>query len=90
MSRLNVWSNNLIVDFERMVQQHHESLNSFHRVGSMLEASGKIYAFRVDSVHADVIRMSSGIQRQRLGSSCKSLSLFSEKCVMLCETKSSL
>lgn len=47
-----------------MVSRHHNVLGNFQRVGSFLEASSRIYELKVDSVHSDIIRLSSGIRRQ--------------------------
>ena len=45
----------LIDHFRALIDKHHKTLTSFQIVGSSLEASSKIYAIRVDSVHADVL-----------------------------------
>lgn len=55
----------LIDNFSALIARHHKSLNNFQVVGSTLEASSKIYGLRVDSVHTDVMRMSSGLMRKR-------------------------
>ncbi len=55
----------LIDHFRVLIDKHHKTLSSFTVVGSSLEASSKIYGIRVDSVHADVLRMSSGLIRQK-------------------------
>lgn len=44
---------------------HHKSLRNFQIVGSTLEATTKIYGLRVDSVHSDIVRMSSGLGRMK-------------------------
>ncbi|KAJ6636639.1 hypothetical protein Bhyg_15230 [Pseudolycoriella hygida] len=49
-----------------MVQRHHKALGSFQQVGSMLEASSKIYGMRVDSLHDDVFHLHSGLNRQNV------------------------
>ncbi|XP_037024966.1 condensin complex subunit 2-like isoform X1 [Bradysia coprophila] len=66
ISKDNVWQMALIDHFRVLVDKHHKTLNSFQVVGSSLEASSKIYGIRVDSVHADVLRMSSGLIRQKI------------------------
>ena len=55
----------LIDNFSALINKHHKSLNSFQIVGSTLEASSKIYGLRVDSVHTDVLRMTSGLGRTK-------------------------
>lgn len=55
----------LIDNFSALIAKHHKSLNNFQVVGSTLEASSKIYGLRVDSVHTDVMRMSSGLMQKR-------------------------
>lgn len=64
ITKENVWNNVLIDDFQHLVNSHHKSLGSFQLVGSMLEASSQIYGMKVDSVHGDVMRLSTGILRQ--------------------------
>ncbi|KAJ6646730.1 Condensin complex subunit 2, partial [Pseudolycoriella hygida] len=66
ISKDNVWQISLIDHFRALIDKHHKTLNSFQVVGSSLEASSKIYGIRVDSVHADVLRMSSGLIRQKI------------------------
>lgn len=51
----------LIDNFASLVHRHHKSMRDFHLVGTTLEASCKIYGLRVDSVHADVINMVTGL-----------------------------
>lgn len=49
----------LIDNFQGLIDSHHNVLNNFPMVGAALEAAGKIYEYKVDSVHTDVLRMSS-------------------------------
>lgn len=64
VTRDNVWTNHFIDDFQRMISRHHNSLRNFPLVGSMLEASSRLYGLKVDCVHSDVLRLSSGIRRE--------------------------
>lgn len=64
ITKRNVWSAHLIDHFQRAVENHHRSLGNFPLVGSVLEASSQIYGFRVDCVHNDIIRLSSGLHRE--------------------------
>lgn len=53
----------MIDNMTNLCRGHHKALNNFQIVGSSLEASSKIYGLRVDSVHSDIVRMSSGLGR---------------------------
>lgn len=55
----------LIDNFSTLIAKHHKTLKNFQIVGSTLEATSKIYGLRVDSVHMDIIRMSSGLGRYK-------------------------
>lgn len=53
----------LIDNFSTLIAKHHKTLRNFQIVGSTLDATSKIYGLRVDSVHIDVMRMTSGLGR---------------------------
>lgn len=46
------------------MENHKKSVKNFRVYTTTLEASSKIYTLRVDSVHTDIIRMSSGLTKQ--------------------------
>lgn len=55
----NAWSLSLIDNVSKLVAKHHRALRNFQSIGPKLDAAGRIYALRVDSVHQDACRMSS-------------------------------
>lgn len=61
----NAWSLTIIDNMNNLCRSHHTALKNFQIVGSSLEASTKIYSLRVDSVHSDILRMTSGLGRMR-------------------------
>lgn len=65
ISKANAWQLTLIDNMANLCRGHHKSLKNFQIVGSSLEATTKIYGLRVDSVHSDIVRMSSGLGRMK-------------------------
>ncbi|XP_031637277.1 condensin complex subunit 2 isoform X2 [Contarinia nasturtii] len=61
----NAWTLTLIDNLANLLGSHHKTLKNFQIVGSSLEATTKIYGLRVDSVHSDIVRMSSGLGRMK-------------------------
>lgn len=61
----NAWSLTLIDNLANLLGSHHKTLKNFQIVGTSLEATTKIYGLRVDSVHSDIVRMSSGLGRMK-------------------------
>lgn len=61
----NAWSLTLIDNMANLCRNHHNTLKNFQIIGSTLDATSKIYGLRVDSVHSDVLRMTSGLGRFR-------------------------
>lgn len=59
MNKTNVWTTNIIEALSNIVSNNQES-DDLTRLASFLEASGKVYAFRVDCLHADVLRLTHG------------------------------
>lgn len=55
----------LIDNFSVLIEKHHKSLNNFQVCGTSLEASSKIYGYRVDSIYDEVLRISSGLTRHK-------------------------
>lgn len=55
----------LIDNFSKLLSKHHKSASNFQVIGVTLDATSRIYALRVDSVHMDVLRISSGLGRYR-------------------------
>lgn len=70
----------LIDNFSTLIAKHHKTLKNFQIVGSTLEATSKIYGLRVDSVHMDIIRMSSGLGRYK-SKSLNKLQYVCSKCI---------
>ncbi|XP_052872824.1 condensin complex subunit 2 [Anopheles cruzii] len=64
LSKDNAWSLTIIDSFAKLMSRHSKSMQNFQVAGSTLEASTKVYGLRVDSVHTDVMRMSSELTRQ--------------------------
>ncbi|XP_058066505.1 condensin complex subunit 2 [Anopheles bellator] len=64
LSKENAWSLTIIDSFAKLMSRHSKSMQNFQVAGSTLEASTKVYGLRVDSVHTDVMRMSSELTRQ--------------------------
>lgn len=46
-----------------LVHGHRKYVRNFQVVGASIEASSKIYSIRVDYVHDEAVRMSSGLTR---------------------------
>lgn len=65
ISKDNAWSLTLIDNMANLCRSHHKTLKNFQIVGTTLEATTKIYGLRVDSVHSDIVRMSSGLGRMK-------------------------
>lgn len=65
ISKDNAWQLTMIDNMANLCRGHHKTLKNFQIVGSSLEATTKIYGLRVDSVHSDVVRMSSGLGRMK-------------------------
>lgn len=54
----------MIDSFFNLLDKHHKEMSNFQMVGSSLEASTRVYALRVDSLHHDTLKMAQGLQRQ--------------------------
>ncbi|XP_018008746.1 condensin complex subunit 2-like [Hyalella azteca] len=53
-----------LIDFMTdMLKKKHSDMNNFQVASCTLDASTKIYAYRVDSVHTDTMRMAGGLGR---------------------------
>lgn len=53
----------LIDNFANMLSKHHKTARNFQFASATLDATSRIYALRVDSVHMDALRISSGLGR---------------------------
>lgn len=66
LSRDNAWAVSVIDTLSSLMSRHHKALSNFKVAGSSLEASSRVYALRVDSVHSEVLRISSGLNKQKV------------------------
>lgn len=62
----NVWSMSFIDSLYNLSLNNYRALDNLNTSGSFLEASGKIYGLRVDTVHADVLRLTQGHKKRKV------------------------
>lgn len=58
-----MWTTPIIDTLVGLISGHRKYVRNFQVVGASIEASTKIYGIRVDYVHEEVIRISSGLTR---------------------------
>lgn len=59
----NAFNLNLIDYMSEMVRRKNADMNNFQVASCTLDASTKIYAYRVDSIHTDTLKMAGGLGR---------------------------
>lgn len=59
----NAWNLQLIDFMSSMLRRHDARMANMQTASTMVDASARIYAFRVDGVHHDVLKMAGGLAK---------------------------
>ena len=60
----NAFHLNLIDYMTEMMRKKNSDLDNFSAASGALDASAKIYAYRVDSVHSDTLKLAGGVGKE--------------------------
>ncbi|XP_039755774.1 condensin complex subunit 2 isoform X2 [Pararge aegeria] len=59
----NAWNLQLIDFMTSMLRRHDARMENFQTASTVLDATARIYSFRVDAVHWDVLKMAGGLSK---------------------------
>ncbi|XP_052741703.1 condensin complex subunit 2 [Bicyclus anynana] len=59
----NAWNLQLIDFMSSMVRRHDARMENFQTASTVLDATARIYSFRVDAVHWDVLKIAGGLSK---------------------------
>lgn len=57
----NAWNLQLIDFMSSMLRRHDSRMENLQTASTVVDASARIYSFRVDAVHYDVLKMAGGL-----------------------------
>lgn len=59
----NAWNLQLIDFMSSMLRRHDSRMENLQTASTVVDASARIYSFRVDAVHFDVMKMAGGLSK---------------------------
>lgn len=59
----NAWNLQLIDFMSSMLRRHDARMENLQTASTVVDASARIYSFRVDAVHFDVLKMAGGLSK---------------------------